>query len=216
MKCFVIAMEKEARDIISAMEKDKDYFVYDKRVVVGKIFGKSFGLIVSGVGKVNAASGAQLAIDLFKPDEIINFGVAGGLNDSVKVGEMYLVSHAIQYDFDLTQLGVPLGAVDDGWESYLPLSCKDIYPARKLATGDRFNDSPIDNALLTKELHADLRDMEGAAIVQVCKHANIPCVSFKAVSDIYGNGSTTEQYHKNLELCFSTLRKELKKIVESI
>ena len=40
--------------------------------------------------------------------------------------------------------------------------------------------------------------MEGAAIAQVCKYAGVPCVSVKAISDIYGAGSTTEQFEKNL------------------
>lgn len=216
MKCFVIAMKKEAEDIISAMQISKDYSLCNKRIVLGKLYGKEIGVVVCGVGKVNAAVGAQLAIDLLKADEIINFGVAGGLNSSVKVGEMYCVADVVQYDFDLTQLGSPLGEVEEGLGSFLPLKSSGIYPAKRLATGDRFNDSPQDNALLTKELRADLRDMECAAIVQTCRHANINCVSFKAVSDIYGNGSTTDQYHENLELCFATLRRELKKIIESI
>ena len=70
-------------------------------------------------------------------------------------------------------------------------------PRRALASGDRFNDSADDHALLLA-LGADIRDMEGAAIAQVCKYAGVPFVSVKAVSDVYGAGSTTEQYQKNL------------------
>ena len=89
--------------------------------------------------------------------------------------------------------------LDGETENFLPLSTpKGIdFPRRKLATGDRFNDSPVDHDLLLR-LGADLRDMEGGAIVEVCKYAGVPCVSFKAVSDVYGSGSTTEQYQKNL------------------
>ena len=39
--------------------------------------------------------------------------------------------------------------------------------------------------------------MEGAAIAQVCKYAGVPLLSVKAISDVYGAGSTTEQYKKN-------------------
>ena len=113
---------------------------------------------------------------------------------------MSLVEKPVQYAFDLPQSGgceiAPLGGET---ENFLPLSPpKGIAsPRRKLATGDRFNDSPVDHDLLLR-LGADLRDMEGGAIVQVCKYAGVPCVSFKAVSDVYGSGSTTEQYEKNL------------------
>ena len=39
--------------------------------------------------------------------------------------------------------------------------------------------------------------MEGAAIAEVCKYAGVPLVSVKAISDVYGAGSTTEQFRKN-------------------
>ena len=71
------------------------------------------------------------------------------------------------------------------------------FPRRALGSGDRFNDSPVDHDLLIR-LGAHIRDMEGAAIAQVCKYAGVPCVSVKAISDIYGAGSTTEQFEKNL------------------
>ena len=51
--------------------------------------------------------------------------------------------------------------------------------------------------------------MEGGAIVEVCKYAGVPCVSFKAVSDVYGSGSTTAQYEKNLALARLSLKAAL-------
>ncbi|MDE7265763.1 MAG: 5'-methylthioadenosine/adenosylhomocysteine nucleosidase, partial [Clostridia bacterium] len=63
---------------------------------------------------------------------------------------------------------------------------------------------------------ADIRDMECGAIAHVCMHAKIPCRSFKIISDLAGSGSTTEQYLKNLSICFETLTKELKNITDII
>ena len=39
--------------------------------------------------------------------------------------------------------------------------------------------------------------MEGGAIVQAAKSAGVPVYSFKAISDVAGSGSTTDQYLKN-------------------
>ncbi len=215
MICFIIAMDKEAKPVISAMQRVKERKVGGKRVVTGKLFGRKIALIVCGVGKVNAACGAQIAIDKFKAEKVVNVGVAGGLNKDVAVGEIYEVSHAVQYDFDLVQInGTPIGTLDGCEENYLPLNICGKYPQKRLATGDRFNDSRDDFKLLTKTLDADLRDMEGGAIAQACLNADVKCYSFKIVSDLAGSGSTYEQYRRNLSLCFETLSRELKNIVE--
>lgn len=217
MICFVIAMNNEAEPVIAAMERVKEKIICGKRVVFGTLFKKKIALIVCGVGKVNAACGAQLAVDKFKAEKIVNLGVAGGLKKDLVVGEIYGISHAVQYDFDLTQLNrTAIGTLDEFNENYLPLNICCKYRTKRLATGDRFNDSREDFKLLTKTLDADIRDMEGGAIAQVCKHAGVKCFSYKIISDSAGSGSTTEQYSKNLSLCFETLKKELKHIAEEI
>ncbi len=119
----------------------------------------------------------------------------------------------MQYDFDLTQLnGTKIGTLDECKENFLALDALSLYPLKKLATGDRFNDSAEDFKLLT-ELGADIRDMEGAAVAQVCMHAKVELRAYKVISDLAGSGSTTEQYMKNLAVCADTLKRELKNIV---
>lgn len=208
-------MDKEAQPVLNAINIERDITYCGKRLVTGKLSGESIGIVICGVGKVNAACGTQIAIDELGADVIINVGVAGGLNGGVKVGKIYAISNVVQYDFDLSQLnGTKIGTLDECSENYLPLALSDGYPTKKLATGDRFNDSKQDYRLLTEVLHADVRDMECGAIAQVCMHANVPCYSYKIISDLAGSGSTTDQYLKNLSLCFKTLERELKNIME--
>lgn len=217
MKCFVIAMEKEAAPLLEVAEIERDVAFCGKRLLVCKLYGKRCGMVICGVGKVNAAMGAQIAVDELGADTVINIGVAGGLSDKLKVGEIYEISHAVQYDFDLTQLnGTQIGTLDECKESYIPLNSLSLYPLKKLGTGDRFNDSKEDFKLLTEVLKADIRDMEGGAIAQVCMHAGVNFRSFKIISDIAGSGSTTEQYLNNLILCADTLRRELKNIAATL
>lgn len=213
MKVFVIAMEKEAAPVLEAMRVRRFLNFCGKRVLTGELYGVRCGVVVCGVGKVNAAMGTQIAIDELGAEVIINLGVAGGLNGSLEVGKIYEISHAVQYDFDLTQLnGTKIGTLDECKENFLALDALSLYPLKKLATGDRFNDSAEDFKLLT-ELGADIRDMEGAAIAQVCMHAKVELRAFKVISDLAGSGSTTEQYLKNLAVCADTIKRELRNIV---
>lgn len=207
-------MENEAEPIIRAMKAERNIIFCGKRILTGRLFGQKVSIVVCGVGKVNAACGTQIAVDELGAEEIINVGVAGGLNSTLEVGGIYEISHAVQYDFDLTQLnGTPIGTLDECKENYLPLSVTGAFPTKRLATGDRFNDSQSDYRLLTDTLEADIRDMEGGAVAQVCMHANVKCRSVKIISDLARSGSTTEQFKRNLSLCFKTLERSLEKIL---
>lgn len=213
----VVAMDSEAEALLTQMEAENISTVYGKPVYAGKAFGKDVTLVICGVGKVNAAAGACAAIRK-GADVVLNFGVAGGLNDKTEVAEIYAIEKAVQYDFDLTQIdGGKIGTLDGETENFLPL----LTPAsldfarRALGTGDRFNDSAADHALLL-ELGCDIRDMEGGAIAEVCKYAGLPCAIVKSISDVYGSGSTTEQYRKNLKLAILNLKAHMQEILENL
>lgn len=178
MRAFVVAMECEAEAVRPHLRGD------DR-------------LVVSGIGKVNAAAATQKAIDE-GADEILNCGVAGGLDASMSVGDVYEISQAVEYDFDLADLnGTGLGVHDERTTPYFDCRTAGTHPKRILATSDRFtNDVKDINA--ARSLGATLRDMEGAAIAHVCERNGVPCRMLKAVSDVCGKGKMTEQYKDNL------------------
>lgn len=209
-------MDKEAEPVISALKLERKFVFCRKKVYIGTIGTERVGVVICGVGKVNAAIGTQIAIDELGAERIINIGVAGGLNDGVQVGNIYGIYAAVQYDFDLSEAnGTAIGTLDECKTNYLPLATSDSYPLKKIGTGDRFNDSKADFDLLTKVLNADIRDMECGAIIQVCLYAKVKCYAFKVISDIAGSSSTIEQYNNNLSLCFETIRRELENILKS-
>lgn len=213
----VIAMDSEAEALLSQMEIENLMTVHGKPVYCGKAFGKDVLLCVCGVGKVNAAAGTCAVLEK-GADVVLNFGVAGGLDSRTQLTEVYLIEKAVQYDFDITQLeGGEIGTLDGEAENFLPLYTPDAldYPRRALGTGDRFNDSPADHDLLIR-LGAHIRDMEGAAIAQVCKYAGVPLVSVKAISDIYGAGSTTLQFENNLARANLSLKAFMQEIIGAL
>lgn len=214
----VIAMENEAELLLGAMDIENTKTLFGKPVYLGKAFQKDVVLVLCGVGKVNAAAGTCAAIAA-GADVVLNFGVAGGLTpEKTGVGEVCLIEKAVQYDFDCTQLnGLPVGTLDGETENFLPLFCPPrlALPRRALGTGDRFNDSPADHALLLS-LGCDIREMEGAAMAQVCRYAGVPFVSVKAISDVYGSGSTTEQFRQNCAFALQNLKSQLKAILDAL
>ena len=188
MRAFVIAMESEAEAVRPSL-------------------GPGDRLYVSGVGKVNAAAATMKAI-CEGASEVWNAGLAGGFGPGVEVGGTYAVKSAVEYDFDLAKLnGTAKGVKNERTSACIPVG-----PAGKiLATGDRFTDDDDDLELLAS-LGCELRDMEGAAIADVCDKAGVRCVMFKCVSDIHGRGSMTGQYKDNMQFCLGRLAEAMRTI----
>ena len=186
MRAFVVAMECEAEQ-------------------VRPFLGEGDVLVVSGIGKVNAAAAAQKAID-GGADEILNCGLVGGLDPEMSVGDVFEVSQAVEYDFDLAVLnGTGLGVHDERDTPYFDCAAKGAYPVRILASGDRFTND-LKDVEDARSLGASLRDMEGAAIAHVCERNGMKCRMIKVVSDVHGKGSMTGQYLQNRESTLARLR----------
>lgn len=189
MRAFVIAMENEAEHVRPVLKSD------DR-------------LYVAGIGKVNAAAAAQKAIDA-GADEIVNCGVAGGLSLDMNVGDVYEISQAVEYDFDLTILnGTKLGTHNERDTPYFDCRTTGMFPQRILASGDRFTNDEKD-VLDPLSLGATVKDMEGAAIAHVCELNGIPCRMLKCISDVHGKGDMTGQYKDNLAKALGCLRDAL-------
>ena len=215
MKAFLIAMDNEARCLTDNLTNMTEERRFGRRVVRGELNGEAVLLVVSGIGKSNAAAATQMAIGL-GADVVINVGVAGGLDEAIDVGDIYEIDSAVQYDFDLTAVnGTMVGTLDEYDTPYIPLEPIGRLPLHQIGTGDRFNDSDADNDLLA-QLGVTLRDMECAAVAHVCRTAGVRCVAFKCVTDVRGKGAMTGQYVDNLKRCLAKLTAELPALVAGL
>ncbi len=208
---FVVAMAKESAAIAAHLAEKTERTLFGRRILEGTLNGRPTAVIIAGIGKVNAAAATQLALSLYAPRRILNIGVAGGLLSSQKVGEIYPVARAVEYDFDLAAVnGTVPGVLDEYTSPYLPLSVSAAESSRALTlvTGDHFTDDEAEHAFL-RRFNAGLRDMEGAAIAHVCAAAGVECRAWKCVSDVAGAPEMTRQYKENLAFCLDKLTKEV-------
>ena len=138
-----------------------------------------YEIILTGVGKVNAALSTMKAIKEKRPELIINFGTAGSLKK--EISGLVDCKYFVQRDIDTRPLGTTLGQTP--YESDPPkvLEMPDhlintINMNLICATGDSFVVSEI-------SLKADVVDMEAYAIAKVCYLESVPFVCFKYISD---------------------------------
>lgn len=215
---IVVALNSEANEFIDSIENAKECVALGKRLITGKISGEEIALTICGIGKVNAALATQYLIDRFSLKSIINFGTAGGLKPEIKVADVYVIKKCAQYDFDLSELDpVPRGYIQDYDTVFFDTKTDklDFLPKAILASGDRFSDSPVDYDEIIK-MGANVKDMEGGAIGQVCKANNIPLYVIKGITDVYGLNSTAEQFKNNLVAVCKKFPSVVKKVLDLV
>ncbi len=163
-----------------------------------------------GIGKVNAALGAQRMINEFHPDCIISSGCAGGNGDDINVQDVVISTELCYHDVycgraidDTTVYGQVQGlparyAADPTLlDKALSLQPSDIslHPGL-IVTGDWFVDSKDKmRDILGHFPEAKAVDMESCAIAQTCYLNHVPFISFRVISDIPLRDTDASQYH---------------------
>jgi adenosylhomocysteine nucleosidase len=71
---------------------------------VGHLHGQDVVAVLSGIGKVAAATTATLLVQQFGVSRIVFTGVAGGLGVGVNVGDVVVAQALLQHDYDVSPI----------------------------------------------------------------------------------------------------------------
>jgi adenosylhomocysteine nucleosidase len=129
-------------------------------------------LLISGIGKANAAMATAYLCLTFKPAFIFNLGAAGAARFGYDLGEIFHARKIVEPDRPDLTTGKPSVHHPDILEGF---------KTAKLATSDRAVLDPKNRRVIAQM--ADLLDMEGASVVQTCRKFKSRCFLFKFVSD---------------------------------
>ena len=101
---IVAAMHDELRAVLQAMPDEVPQVRAGREFWVGHLDGHKVVAVLAGVGKVAAATTATLLITEFEVDRIVFTGVAGGLGEHVRVGDVVVADGLTQHDMDASPL----------------------------------------------------------------------------------------------------------------
>ncbi|MBR2956144.1 MAG: 5'-methylthioadenosine/S-adenosylhomocysteine nucleosidase [Clostridia bacterium] len=158
-----------------------------------EIDGNEIYLAKSGVGEIRAALTAQMLVDIFEVEVLLNFGFVGSLDSRFDVGDMVLVGAVVHYQFDTTEIdNVAVGQYDGKDTPYFhtdtTLIAKvqnqlgGILPVVIDASGDKFVASSEEKNYL-RTFGAHVCEMECAGLVIASERNNVPLLSIKVISD---------------------------------
>ncbi len=104
LTAIVSAMQEELATVLDVMPDEQSTVVAGRTFWQGHLHGQEVVAVLSGIGKVAAASTATVLIERFGVQRILFTGVAGGLGPGVKVGDVVVADSFMQHDMDASPL----------------------------------------------------------------------------------------------------------------
>lgn len=190
---IIAAMEKEMNAIVEVLDTKEMLNVSGIHMIKGTIANKKVIVMLSGVGKGNAAMSSTVLLENFVIDQILNIGTAGGLKADQEVLDIVIANRVVQYDFDTSPvdgrngIGLYFDANKELVEHcHKVLEQMDVrIHVGLIASGDQFVAEEKQVSFLTTTYpEAICAEMEAGAIAQVCSHYHVPFVVLRSLSDI--------------------------------
>jgi len=101
---ILVPMQEEVELLLSDLAHAKKIELASRIFYRGDLCGKEIVLAKSGIGKVASSFTASLLIHHFGVQSILVTGVAGGIADQLKVGDLAIATRAVQHDMDCSPL----------------------------------------------------------------------------------------------------------------
>ena len=197
MKIGIIgAMDQEVKILREQLTDTRSWERANSLFISGFLGHHEVIVVRSGIGKVLSAVTTTLLIHQYGVNMVINTGSAGGIGQSLSVGDVVIASKLAYFDVDVTNFGYEPGQLP-GMPLYYDCSDYLISEMKKatektglsarnglIITGDSFvNDSKRVKKILSLFPKALACEMEGAAIAQAAMQFNIPFLVVRAISD---------------------------------
>lgn len=201
------AMEEEVAALKEAMEIEETVEQASMTFCKGTLCGKEAVVVRSGIGKVNAGICAQILVDRFQADTLINTGIAGSLDAKIDIGDMVISTDAVHHDMDASIFGDPVGQVPRMDTLFFPADEELIQKALqanekanpdihtytgRVASGDQFIASKEAKDKIVRNFHPMCVEMEGAGIAHAAYLNQVSYVIIRAISDKADNSATMD------------------------
>lgn len=196
---ILMAMQKE-RELFSAFLQNMIPVTLRQNTFYRGEYGShQLTIVVSGMGKVNAALATATLIEKFDCEIIINIGISGGLDSSLNIGDIVVGQDIVYHD---VWCGEPNAY---GQIQGLPLifhSAPELvalvksYPKVLLCCGDKFISQNAELMNIKSIFPSAMAvDMESGAIAHTCYLYNTKLLVIRQISDTPGVEHHIEQYN---------------------
>ena len=208
---IICALQKEQAQLLAHLPNPEKIVSGPFTFFVSSLNGHNLVLTQSGIAKVNAAACAVELINRFKPDALINSGVAGGLNSQLNSLDIVAGSEYAHHDVwcgPENEWGQVQGLPATFLADEKLLACVEELKRAHIfsrpvhtgliCSGEQFVTELAALQKIQREFPAALAcDMESAALAQVCYLYKVPFISFRIISDVVGKDTNNAAQYEN-------------------
>ena len=223
------AMQVEMEQLLSQLTESKTHTIGTMKFYTGKLYNHDAVLAICGPGKINAALCAQAMILTFKPDWVMNLGVAGAISSKLTIGDMVIATGAVQHDMDTSGLGDPVGLIsginqitlpcDEELRAHINAAASKLQHLRTfeglVATGDQFIANGARKDWIAEHFDALCCEMEGGAVAHACYMHGVKCAVIRSISD-QADGNADMDYPHFVQLAAAHSAELVKTLLESM
>jgi adenosylhomocysteine nucleosidase len=167
--------------------------------------GNQVILLETGIGPKQASEAVHSLLQIHKVDCLINFGSAGMIDESLNIGDPFLVDEISDAESGET-VSTNYQIVDAISQFFIDKQIK--YARGHLVTSPKPIASRSSRTRLADTFNGGAVDMEAFAIAKIAQEENIPFAAIKMISD-RANAMTRLQFWKNV----SQVDKQLGKLM---
>ena len=198
---ILCAMREELEPILEQVEIKEVVEHGKNKFYKAKFKNMDLILAYSKIGKVNSATTATIMIEKFGAQKLLFSGVAGAVDEDLKIGDLVIADKTCQHDVDLTVFGYEPGYIPESkvyfeCDKNLNLIAKKVAEKMNvrlkegiIASGDQFVHSKERKEWIKKTFNAIAIEMEGGAVGCVAWTLNIPFFMLRAISDTAEEGA---------------------------
>ena len=200
---FIDKLEKKEKQTIAGYEFYTGY-IHTSKIIISKTL----------VGVVNSTTATTIAIMTFRPDIVINQGIAGAHKSSIHIGDIIIGEKCCNinafsmptkeeghssnpFEWETNKRGEEIQIGDKKLvkviKGFFETNCENTIYTGTLGSGDVFNREYDRIMWLQNRFHHLSEDMESIGTYCVCNQFEIPCVGIRIISN---NELTNEKLNK--------------------
>ncbi len=187
---IVCAFKQEINPLLGCMDVSKEFEIGEAYFYQGILNGQPITLVQGGIGRENAIKATRSLLASEKVDLLISSGVAGGIRQGLKVGDLVVaesVSYSKQSGFDGERLQLESNYVCNkkvvqlagqlGSDKELKLHIGNLLTVDKVINDSNTKRSIGDNSPFLAV------EMESIAVAEVASEKGVEFVAIRSISD---------------------------------
>lgn len=225
------AMDCEIEYFIKNLTDIEKVVIYGYEFYKGKLNNIDITVSKTFMGTINSTIATIIGINTFKPDLVINQGIAGSHKRNIHVGDIIIGESCCNINsYSMPVKGKGEGSNPFEWEVNkkdkekiladkelvelfklkLPSYCNNKVYVGNIGSGDVFNRETDRIDWISQKIFTDCEEMESIGVYTACQRMKTPCIGIRIISN---NELVGEELDENQAI---VLQKNIIKFLEDI